>query len=114
MKPASIIDTIQPWVVSNYYLTYHHTFRNTPASYSLSLDEVFVSGNTLITWIATLMRAVYIFVGCLMLSNFVLRYIAGSIVILVGIGYVVLEFMPQVEPPSNMRDADAGWGAEQV
>jgi len=56
----------------------------------------------------------YTFVGCLMLQNSVLKYIAGAILILVGIGYVVLEFTPQVEPPSNMRDADAGWGAEQV
>ena len=73
-----------------------------------------MSIRSLLKQVASLMCAVYIFVGCLMLSNFVLRYIAGSIVILVGIGYVVLEFMPQVEPPSNMRDADAGWGAEQV
>jgi len=56
----------------------------------------------------------YVFVGCLILTGSVLSYIAGSIVIFVGIGYVVLEFTPQVEPPSNMRDADAGWGAEQV
>ena len=31
-----------------------------------------------------------------------------------GIGYVVLEFLPQIEPPPNMREADSGWGAEQV
>jgi COPI associated protein len=58
--------------------------------------------------------SVYIFVGCLILTGSILSYIAGAIVIFVGIGYVVLEFTPQVEPPSNMRDADAGWGAEQV
>ena len=58
--------------------------------------------------------SVYVFVGCLILFKSVLSYIAGGIVICVGIGYVVLEFTPQVEPPSNMRDADAGWGAEQV
>jgi hypothetical protein len=61
-----------------------------------------------------LTHIVYVFVGCLILTGSVLSYIAGSIVIFVGIGYVVLEFTPQVEPPSNMRDADAGWGAEQV
>jgi hypothetical protein len=34
---------------------------------------------------------------------------------LVGAAYVVLEFVPSIEPPANMRDAaDAGWGAEQV
>lgn len=57
---------------------------------------------------------VYIFVGCLILKGAILTYIAAGIVILVGLGYCVLEFMPQVEPPSNMRDAEAGWGAEQV
>lgn len=57
---------------------------------------------------------VYAFIGCLLLGGHVLRYIAGSIIIFVGIGYIVLEFMPSVEPPSNMRDADSGWGAEQV
>ncbi|RMZ85573.1 hypothetical protein DV737_g603, partial [Chaetothyriales sp. CBS 132003] len=56
----------------------------------------------------------YIFVGSLILEGHVLRHIAGALIIFVGIGYVVLEFMPSVEPPSNMRDSDAGWGAEQV
>ena len=41
-------------------------------------------------------------------------YAFGSIVGLVGVAYSVLEFMPQIEPPANMREADAGWGAEQV
>jgi hypothetical protein len=44
----------------------------------------------------------------------VLRIIAASIVGLTGVAYCGLEFLPQIEPPSNMRDADAGWGAEQV
>lgn len=43
-----------------------------------------------------------------------LRIIAGVIVAAVGVGYCALEFAPSIEPPSNMRDADAGWGAEQV
>jgi hypothetical protein len=43
-----------------------------------------------------------------------LRYILGSIIGAVGLGYSVLEFIPSIEPPSNMREADAGWGAEQV
>jgi hypothetical protein len=33
---------------------------------------------------------------------------------LIGVAYVVLEFIPSIEPPANMREADAGWGAEQV
>lgn len=44
----------------------------------------------------------------------VLRYIAGSIVGLIGVAYLVLEFIPSIEPPSNMRESDQGWGAEQV
>lgn len=56
----------------------------------------------------------YIFVGCIMLSDNVLKAIAGSLVAIVGVGYVALEFVPSIEPPANMREADAGWGAEQV
>lgn len=56
----------------------------------------------------------YIFVGCILLHDNILRVIAGSIVGLVGVGYVALEFIPSIEPPANMREADAGWGAEQV
>ncbi|KAL8372357.1 hypothetical protein RB595_001925 [Gaeumannomyces hyphopodioides] len=56
----------------------------------------------------------YVFVGSILLNNHTLRIIAGSIVGLVGVGYVALEFVPSIEPPANMRDADQGWGAEQV
>ncbi|KIV87558.1 hypothetical protein PV11_03096 [Exophiala sideris] len=56
----------------------------------------------------------YVFVGCIIIESNVLRIIAGTIVGAVGLGYCALEFLPQIEPPSNMRDADAGWGAEQV
>lgn len=44
-----------------------------------------------------------------------LAKLAGAIVGFVGVAYVALEFVPSIEPPSNMREAeDAGWGAEQV
>jgi len=56
----------------------------------------------------------YVFVGSILIHDNVLRYIAGAIIGIVGLGYCLLEFAPQIEPPSNMRDADAGWGAEQV
>ncbi|GAD94086.1 COPI-coated vesicle protein, putative [Paecilomyces variotii No. 5] len=56
----------------------------------------------------------YIFVGSIMLHSPVIRYIAGSIVGFTGVGYVVLEFIPSIEPPANMREADNTWGAEQV
>lgn len=57
---------------------------------------------------------VYIFVGSIMLHQPALRIVAGSAVGIVGVGYVVLEYIPQIEPPSNMRDANAEWGAEQI
>ncbi|KAH7328234.1 Golgi apparatus membrane protein TVP15 [Stachybotrys elegans] len=56
----------------------------------------------------------YVFLGTLLLGDWALSNIAGTIVGAVGLGYVVLEFVPSIEPPSNMREADAGWGAEQV
>ncbi|KAM0327906.1 hypothetical protein ACHAQA_005304 [Verticillium albo-atrum] len=56
----------------------------------------------------------YIFIGSILLDNHILRIIAGSIIGIIGVAYVVLEFIPQIEPPANMREADAGWGAEQV
>jgi COPI associated protein len=57
---------------------------------------------------------VYIFVGCILLHDAILREIAASIVGIIGIAYLVLEFIPSIEPPSNMRESDQGWGAEQV
>jgi len=56
----------------------------------------------------------YIFVGSILLHDLVLREIAASIVGITGIAYLVLEFIPSIEPPSNMRESDQGWGAEQV
>ncbi|CAK7200263.1 hypothetical protein SEUCBS139899_002954 [Sporothrix eucalyptigena] len=56
----------------------------------------------------------YIFIGSILLHDHVLRIIAGSIVGVVGLVYCGLEFVPSIEPPANMREADAGWGAEQV
>jgi hypothetical protein len=57
---------------------------------------------------------VYILVGTLLLNNGWMRITAGAIVAVIGIAYAALEFIPSIEPPSNMREADAGWGAEQV
>jgi len=33
------------------------------------------------------------------------KYTAGSIITFIGIGYAVLEFIPSIEPPANMRFA---------
>jgi hypothetical protein len=57
---------------------------------------------------------VYIFIGSILLHDSTLRIIDGSLIGLIGVGYVVLEFIPSIEPPSNMRESDQGWGAEQV
>ncbi|CAK7243383.1 MAG: hypothetical protein STHCBS139747_004902 [Sporothrix thermara] len=56
----------------------------------------------------------YIFIGSILLHDHVLRIIAGSIIGFIGLAYCGLEFVPSIEPPANMREADAGWGAEQV
>jgi len=56
----------------------------------------------------------YFFVGALMITEHWWRIAPGAIVMAIGAGYIVLEFIPSIEPPANMRDADAGWGAEQV
>ncbi|OAA61859.1 Golgi apparatus membrane protein TVP15 [Niveomyces insectorum RCEF 264] len=56
----------------------------------------------------------YIFIGSILLHDHTLRIVAGSIVGIIGVAYCVLEFVPAIEPPANMREADAGWGAEQV
>ncbi|EMR11249.1 hypothetical protein PNEG_00280 [Pneumocystis murina B123] len=46
----------------------------------------------------------YVFVGGLLLDNSILRMVSGAIVIIIGIIYSVLEFIPRVTPPNNMRD----------
>nr|POE51824.1 hypothetical protein CFP56_26031 [Quercus suber] len=57
---------------------------------------------------------VYLFIGCIILDKHWYKWIPGGLVALVGIGYIVLEYIPSIEPPANMRDADSGWGAEQT
>lgn len=56
----------------------------------------------------------YIFIGSVTAGPKWYQYVPGTIIGVIGIGYVVLEYIPSIEPPANMRDADAGWGAEQV
>ncbi|CAN6619619.1 golgi apparatus membrane protein Tvp15p [Trichomonascus vanleenenianus] len=45
----------------------------------------------------------YVFIGTIILHDHVLRIIAGSIIGVIGVLYIVLEFIPSVEPPENMR-----------
>ncbi|KAF1927890.1 hypothetical protein N0V91_011197 [Didymella pomorum] len=56
----------------------------------------------------------YVFIGCVTVGNGWYRIVPGTIVGIIGLAYAVLEYIPSIEPPANMRDADAGWGAEQV
>jgi len=56
----------------------------------------------------------YIFVGTVLLDGGVPSMIFGSLIGLVGLVYAGLEFVPSIEPPANMREADGGWGAETV
>ncbi|ORY84427.1 Golgi apparatus membrane protein TVP15 [Protomyces lactucae-debilis] len=48
----------------------------------------------------------YIFVGGLTLNQSALSIIAASLLILLGIVYIGMEFSPQIERPLNMRDPD--------
>ncbi|MDI1486416.1 MAG: hypothetical protein OHK93_005644 [Ramalina farinacea] len=57
---------------------------------------------------------VYVFTGSITLHLPVLGIVAGAIIVAVGVGYAVLEFIPSIEPPQNMRDAGGDWGAEQI
>jgi hypothetical protein len=45
----------------------------------------------------------YIFVGSILLDNWTINKIFGTIIGLVGIAYCALEFVPSIEPPANMR-----------
>ena len=57
---------------------------------------------------------VYIFVGTILLHEPAIRIVAGAVIAIIGLGYCVLEFIPSIEPPQNMRDAGGEWGAEQI
>ncbi|KAI9709594.1 MAG: Late Golgi vesicles protein [Chrysothrix sp. TS-e1954] len=56
----------------------------------------------------------YVFVGCVISSTKWYHYVPGVVIVIVGLGYAALEFVPSIEPPANMRDADPSWGAEQI
>jgi hypothetical protein len=57
---------------------------------------------------------VYIFAGSILLDKHTIDMVFGSIIGIIGVAYIVLEFIPSIEPPQNMREADGGWGAETV
>ncbi|ODQ73533.1 hypothetical protein LIPSTDRAFT_70542 [Lipomyces starkeyi NRRL Y-11557] len=53
----------------------------------------------------------YIFIGALILAPGALRIVGGSVVMLVGAIFIVLEFTPSIEPPTNMRGDEPGYEA---
>lgn len=58
--------------------------------------------------------AVYAFLSCL-LGKTIISSISGCVIVVIGIAYMALEFVPSIEPPANMREAAAAvWDAEQI
>ncbi|KAK9236800.1 Golgi apparatus membrane protein TVP15 [Lipomyces kononenkoae] len=53
----------------------------------------------------------YIFIGALILAPGALRIVGGSVIMLVGAIFIVLEFTPSIEPPTNMRGDEPGYEA---
>lgn len=51
----------------------------------------------------TSMLTVYFFVGCILAGDKFWNYIPAAIVAFIGLAYIVLEFVPSIEPPANMR-----------
>jgi len=49
------------------------------------------------------MLTVYFFVGCILAGDKFINYIPAAIVAFIGLTYIVLEFVPSIEPPANMR-----------
>lgn len=46
---------------------------------------------------------VYIFIGSVTAGGKWYQFVPGAIIGVIGIGYVVLEYIPSIEPPANMR-----------
>ena len=46
---------------------------------------------------------VYVFIGSVIVGDKWYRIVPGSLVGIIGIAYVVLEYIPSIEPPANMR-----------
>jgi hypothetical protein len=69
---------------------------------SPSSDVDFVS-TSYVSRARLLTRPVYIFMGSVIVGEKWFRILPGTLVGVVGIGYAVLEFIPSIEPPANMR-----------
>jgi hypothetical protein len=69
-----------------------------PSSDGVSVSAILHSDFTL-----SLKHSVYVFIGSVIVGEGWYRIIPGTLVGIVGIGYVVLEYIPSIEPPANMR-----------
>jgi len=50
-----------------------------------------------------MVETVYIFIGSIIVGTNWWHWAVGTIIGIVGIAYCVLEFIPSIEPPANMR-----------
>lgn len=57
----------------------------------------------------------YVFLGCIILNYNSLSLACGVIIILIGVVYCICHFIPQIEPPANMRSStfEASFGRNQ-
>jgi hypothetical protein len=46
---------------------------------------------------------VYLFIGAIGMNESWWNIVPGSLIMFVGVAYIALEFVPQIEPPANMR-----------
>ena len=95
---------------------FRHKSLDMPHSCSHSLEEDAVRCPLFFGCPSTrhLYCIVYIFIGSILLGDSITLKVFGSLVGFIGVAYAVLEFIPSIEPPQNMREADGGWGAETV
>jgi hypothetical protein len=58
----------------------------------------------------------YIFLGCIILNYNSLSLACGVIIILIGVVYCICHFIPQIEPPVNMKSStfEASFGINQT
>lgn len=47
--------------------------------------------------------AIYILISVLNLHGSFIRYIIALVILLIGVLYIALEFLPSIKPPSNMQ-----------
>jgi hypothetical protein len=68
-----------------------------------SLAVACVSASARTQRASNLIVAVYFFVGSVIVGKSWYQFVPGGLVMFIGIAYVVLEYIPSIEPPANMR-----------